>query len=169
MGEKLRDNKVPSGKVLTPFGIETCGRLWKHAEAFLARLQVATTSRARLRGGHACAMVRRLREKIDAHLHRCAATVCAHAEDGVSGSLLYRPLPLAMEAVIERLAPVPTWAGQEGDPILARGVPAEAAPPGELCDVMSGDPLARNAAMWEHTVAWDDVQMSSALSEYMWT
>ena len=111
-GEKLRDYRLPPGKVLTPFGVETFGRLGRCAEAFLQRLQTATTNRARLRGGHACSIVRRHREKIDAHLHRCAATACAQAEEGVGGVAPYRAMPAPMEVVIERLAPVPTRACQ---------------------------------------------------------
>ena len=50
-GEKLRDYRVPPGKVLTPFGVETLGRVGRCVEAFLQRRQTATTNRARLRWG----------------------------------------------------------------------------------------------------------------------
>ena len=64
--EKLKEYMLPAGKVLTPFGVETFGRLGKAAEELLRRMQAVAANRSRLRGGSASRAIERLRERIDA-------------------------------------------------------------------------------------------------------
>jgi hypothetical protein len=84
--EKRREYILPAGKKLTPFGAETSGRLGNAAEKLLAKMQAAAANRSRLRGGHANRIVERLRERIDAHLHRHAVQMCTFAEHGLQGT-----------------------------------------------------------------------------------
>ena len=44
--EKLREYRMPQGKVLTPFGCETFGRLGVHAEGLLTKMVLAGSSAA---------------------------------------------------------------------------------------------------------------------------
>ena len=104
--EKLREYFVPAGKKLTPFGVETFGRLGCAAEELLAKMQAVAANRSRLRGGHANRIVERLRERIDAHLHRHAVQMCIFAEHGLQGTAPYRKVPMSAEQVMGAIRPM---------------------------------------------------------------
>ena len=102
---KRREYVLPGGKALTPFGVETFGRLGPAAEELLSMMQAASANRSRLRGGHANRIIERLRERIDAHLHRHAGHMCALAEHGLGGSAPYRKVPMDADGVMAGILP----------------------------------------------------------------
>ena len=103
--EKRREYMLPGGKALTPFGVETFGRLGAAAEELLRKMQAVAANRSRLRGGHASRIVERLRERIDAHLHRHAVHMCTFAEHGLGGTALYRKVPMSADGVMAGIMP----------------------------------------------------------------
>ena len=95
--ETLEEHTFPGGKTLTPFGVETFGRLGAAAEELLGKMQAVAANRSRLRGGGAHRIVERLRGKIDALVCRQASRMCVMAEHGLEGSGPYRRVPVSAE------------------------------------------------------------------------
>ena len=104
--EKRREYVLPGGKTLTPFGVETFGRLGAAAEELLSKMQAVAANRSRLRGGHANRIVERLRERLDAHLHRHAVQMCTFAEHGLNGTAPYRKVPMSADGVMAGIMPM---------------------------------------------------------------
>ena len=80
---------MPPGKVLTPFGVESFGRLGEAVENLITRLQAVAANRSKLRGGNAGRLTEKLCEEIDAILYRHAAGICHQAEHGLAGVALF--------------------------------------------------------------------------------
>ena len=64
--EQLKGYVPIAGKPLTPFGVDTCGRLGRAVDELLDEMQAVAANISRLRGGSASRAIERLRERIDA-------------------------------------------------------------------------------------------------------
>ena len=95
-----KEDRYPAaqGRSVTPFAVETLGRLGEQAEATLQMLAAVATRRAAMRGQAPCttSFLRKWRICLDAALHRGVALCLQSAHLGLAGrkhAAAHAPLP----------------------------------------------------------------------------
>ena len=90
--EKTARYPAAGGRRVTPFAVETWGRLGEHAEALLTQLAAAASRRDLLRGRVAIGRLQRWRATLDACLQKGVARTLAAACYGLPGRA-FNPCP----------------------------------------------------------------------------